>query len=336
MQLGWSQAELAARAGVTRQLIGAVEAGRHTPGVHAALGLASALGTTVEELFAEGAIDTGVVHLFEPGREGRVPMVTVRVGDETVAVPVVQGVAGAESWAVADGVGGPGGFEPFPRGAADGLIISGCDPLLGLLAGLVGRATSDRIVTAQASTGRSVGALERGRVHGVVVHGPPGDLPVAPASVRRWHLARWEVGLAGRGQRRLPSLEELTERRRRVIQRDPGAATQRAFERALASIGAGGGMPGPVADGHLDVARRVAHGAAPLGLTMGPAARAFDLTFTALELHDVELWLDDRWAELPAARALVDQLGDPTLARRVDAIGGYDLAGCGDLRNGAA
>jgi DNA-binding XRE family transcriptional regulator len=49
---GMTQAELAARAGVSRQLVAAVEAGRHAPAVDAALGIARALGTTVEELFA--------------------------------------------------------------------------------------------------------------------------------------------------------------------------------------------------------------------------------------------------------------------------------------------
>jgi DNA-binding XRE family transcriptional regulator len=49
---GMTQAELAARAGVSRQLVAAVEAGRHAPAVDAALGIARALGTTVEELFS--------------------------------------------------------------------------------------------------------------------------------------------------------------------------------------------------------------------------------------------------------------------------------------------
>ena len=52
LSCGMTQAELAARAGVSRQLVAAVEAGRHAPAVDAALGIARALGTTVEDLFA--------------------------------------------------------------------------------------------------------------------------------------------------------------------------------------------------------------------------------------------------------------------------------------------
>ena len=51
---GLTQAELAARAGVSRQLVVAVETGVNRPAVDAALGLARALGTTVEELFRDG------------------------------------------------------------------------------------------------------------------------------------------------------------------------------------------------------------------------------------------------------------------------------------------
>ena len=328
---GWSQTELAARAGVTRQLIGAVEAGRHTPNVRAALGLARALGMTVEELFAPGGDEP--VPAFGGAVPDGSPVLVARVGDRLVEVPVTHGTTGSEAWAVADGVAGPDGPDLFPGGSPDGLVIAGCDPLLGLLAELVGRDASERIVSAHASTGRAIAALAAGRIHGAVVHAPPDQLPAPPTGARRWHLARWQVGLAGRGPGPLPSLEELGERRARVVQRDEGAGTQRALERALTAIGIDR-LPGPVADGHLDVARRVALGGHRAGVTMEAAARSFGLSFRPLEVHDVELWLDDRWADLPAARALVDQLGQPALVRRVASIGGYDLAGSGSERIG--
>ena len=48
---GWSQAELAARAAVSRTAVSAIEARRLVPSVAAAMSLARVLGTTVEELF---------------------------------------------------------------------------------------------------------------------------------------------------------------------------------------------------------------------------------------------------------------------------------------------
>lgn len=48
---GLTQAELAARAGVSRQTVVAVEAGDYAPSVYLALSLARHLGSTVEALF---------------------------------------------------------------------------------------------------------------------------------------------------------------------------------------------------------------------------------------------------------------------------------------------
>jgi putative transcriptional regulator len=50
-RLGWTQADLAARTGVTRKTINTVENGVFTPSTTLALKLAVALGVTVEALF---------------------------------------------------------------------------------------------------------------------------------------------------------------------------------------------------------------------------------------------------------------------------------------------
>ena len=49
--VGLTQAELAERAGVSRQTVVAVEAGDYAPSVYLALSLARHLGSTVEALF---------------------------------------------------------------------------------------------------------------------------------------------------------------------------------------------------------------------------------------------------------------------------------------------
>src|SRR5437764_12278562 len=50
-RLGLSQHQLAETAGVARQTVGGIEAGRYAPSAAVALRLAKALGCTVEELF---------------------------------------------------------------------------------------------------------------------------------------------------------------------------------------------------------------------------------------------------------------------------------------------
>jgi DNA-binding XRE family transcriptional regulator len=328
---GWSQGELAERAGVTRQLVGAVETGRHSPNVAAAIGLSRALDVSVEELFAvdhDRAVDV-LGDAVSPGT----PMMVARVGDQLISVPVAHGVESSESWRVADAVADETGLTWLPGRMTRGLVVAGCDPVLGMIAGLVERASSHRLVTVHASTGRSVEALAAGRVHGVLVHAPVGGFPEPPVAVRRWHVSSWQVGLASGERSGPPSVAELADRRPLVVQRDAGAGSQRAFVRALQAVGATGSLPGPIGDGHVDVARRVAQHGGSAGVTMEAAARAFGLGFLPLEEHVVEFWLDERWANLPAAVAMIDVLGGTALARRAVVLGGYDIAGCGTERH---
>ena len=58
---GLTQSELANRARVSRQLIGAAESGRNLPRVDAAVAIAAALNMPVEALFATGSLPTDVL-----------------------------------------------------------------------------------------------------------------------------------------------------------------------------------------------------------------------------------------------------------------------------------
>lgn len=328
---GWSQQELADRAGVTRQLVGAVEAARHVPNVVAAMALARALDTTVEELFERPA--AGIVPAFGATFEAGTALLTATLGEHVVAVPVPHGAVNPERWTAADAEAGPGGrVERLPGGRIDGLLVSGCDPVLGLVAELVERSSPSRVIAVLASTGRSIRALAEGTVHAALVHAAAGELPEPPVPVRRWHVARWLAGLAAIAPGGPPPVEDLAARRSTVVQRDGGAGTQQALQRALRVAGATDPLPGPIGEGHLDVARRVLAGGAGAGVTMEAAALAFGLGFRPLEEHAVELWLDERWSGLAAAAVLSDVLGSEPFLRRVGRVGGYDLAGCGTSR----
>ena len=86
---GLSQQQLAGVAGVTRQAVSAVESGHSDPSLRVALGLARALGMTVEELFGPGALGDPVLAqpVATPGGLGsRVALATV--GDRFVALPL--------------------------------------------------------------------------------------------------------------------------------------------------------------------------------------------------------------------------------------------------------
>jgi DNA-binding XRE family transcriptional regulator len=327
LECGLTQTELAARAGVSRQLVAAVEAGHNTPAVDAALGLARALATSVEELFA-GVPSKVVAALGGPIRDG-VPLRIGRVAGQFVAAELADhGIAGA-SWAKPDGVLEAGTLKLFPGATPSGLVLAGCDPALGVAEAMLQGLGPSSLLAISAPTGTALRALKRGGVHAAVVHGLPTGLPEPPVPVIRLHLARWQVGLAIAPSLRRHSLEAVLRSDAPVAQRDPAAASQQAFERAAATAGVAPPSSGPRATGHIDAARIAAilDGA---GVTTEAAARAFDLGFFALEDHTVEIWFAERWLDHPGLDALGNLFASRSFTERVALFGGYDLASCGN------
>jgi molybdate-binding protein len=174
-----------------------------------------------------------------------------------------------------------------------------------------------------------LGALQRGRVHAAVVHGLSQALPAPPVPVRRWHIARWRVGLAVAPGVPGRSLEAVLGNDIPIAQREPAAASQQAFERARLDFGIQVPSAGLIATGHLEAARLAATlGGA--GVTNEAAARAFGLRFLALEDHIVELWAAERWHDHPGMSAIAELLNTTAFTERVGHYGGYDLARCGE------
>jgi transcriptional regulator with XRE-family HTH domain len=328
LQCGLTQAELAARAGVSRQLVAAVEAGRHAPAVDAALGLAQALGTTVEQLFAVPPPE--VVPAVDRHLRERALLRVGRVGDQLVAAELSDhGVAGA-GWARADGVYDAGKVRLFPGAMPAGAIVAGCDPAFGVAERMLDGLGPRSLVAISAPTGSALRALGRGSVHAAVVHGVADELPAPPLAVKRWHVARWQVGLAVPRSWRGRSLEAVLGRGLRVAQRERAAASQQAFERALRAAGLEAPPHSPTVTGHFDAARLAATvGCA--GVTTEAAAGAFGLGFLALESHVVELWTAERWLAHPGIEALADLLATTAFTARVARYGGYDLTDCGTV-----
>jgi DNA-binding XRE family transcriptional regulator len=328
LERGLTQAELAGRAGVSRQLVVAVEAGRNKPAVDAALALAAALGTTVEQLFAPAPVAGAVVSaLGVPLKEGA-PLRVAWIGDRLVAAELPDhGVAGA-GWASPDATIDRGELRLFPGAAPRGFVLAGCDPALGVAEAMLGGLGPSSLLTLSAPTDTALAALGRGDIHAATVHGPSEALPKPPVPVLRLQLARWQVGLAVAPALKRGSLEALLEGKVPVVQRDAAAASQQAFARAAAKLGLSPLPRGPRAGGHIEAARL----ASTLGyaaVTTESAARAFELRFIALEAHTVQIWLGRRWLDHPGVGALGNLLSSSAFTERIAQFGGYDLAGCG-------
>ena len=316
---GLSQDELAARAGISRQAVGALEAGRHLPRVDAALGLARALGTTVEDLLAPAP--SRALHVLGGEVRDGAPVRAARVGDHTVVVPLPDAVDG-DLFLAPDATVVDGRAELVVGADLDGFVVVGCDPALGLLGALGPTRGAGRIVPVLASSAAARLALTTGRAHAAIVHDRvPPPAPREPDRIHRLSFATWRTGLAGPADDEV-ALAAAVEGRGSVIQREPGAAAQVAFERA---IGRPAPSPGPLARSHLDAARRSAREHL-VAVTIEPAAAALGLAFHALETHTVEVWIDADAVDHPGARVLGELLTSARLRARMVALPAYELA----------
>ncbi len=315
---GLTQAELAARAGVSRQLVSAVESGRHLPRVDAALALAEALGVGVDVLFGPAPSPVDVV-TGAPPLEGTLVRVG-RVGEQTVTAPIR---AAGEGWEVADGLI-EGGELTVLASTAPGPVAAGCEPGLVVAEGLL-RERGRGAVAVAASSATALEALRAGRVHVAVVHAPE-PVPPRDLDVVRFGLARWQVGLAGPADARGAWWRSALAGGVPVVQREPGAGVQQAFERALSPEASD--VPGPRVATHLEAARRAITTGMP-AVTIEPAALAFGAGFHALEVHRAEMWVRPEYLADPAVVELLDVIDGRRFRRRLEAVGGYDLADLG-------
>lgn len=326
----WTQAELAARAGVSRALVSAIEAGRHLPRVDAALALARALGTTVAALFGpEEATPVDAISGEPPA-----PGTPVRIGyvdNRPVTTPARHG---DEGWDEIDDVIGSssGGEAPARSLPVDPqLVVAGCEPGLRLLERRL-RARGTRAIAISTSSRAALAALAAGRLHAAVTHFD--ESVGAPAfdarPVVRIRLASWQVGLAGPRGAASGWWRAALDGRVDVIQREAGAGVQTAFERALPGPPTGErvGVPGPRVGSHLAASRLCLATGLP-AVTIEPAAAAVGVAFHPLETHRVELWLAaDRFAEVGPTQ-LLEAIHASTYRRTLESVGGYDLSELG-------
>lgn len=356
---GLTQDELARRAGLSRQALGAIEAGAYQPGVSAALALARALGETVEALFGsagEPALLEAVC--AEQGGERRAAaMPTVsrvelgRVGGRLIAMaepPPAMRLAAAggvlrhasgRRWRVA-------AFRTQQE--IDGtLLLAGCDPGVAIFSDWMRRNRSTAtVVPIPRSSSAALSALLGGNVHAAGVHlcddqGGEDNLAAVRAIVggRRAlmvNFARWELGIGVRRNNPMSvgSIADFGRSDVRIVNREPGSGARRVLDRGLAACNI---TPQAVAgyerelSGHLEVAAAIAGGQADAGLTLRVAAEAWNLGFVPVREERYDLVILQREADSPPVRAMLDALNSASFANEVGQLCAYDTSRMGSI-----
>lgn len=341
---GWSQAQLAELAALTRQSIGAIEAGRAVPGVDVALRIATALGCSVEALFSSTTPGRLTAEPDAHPHTGRAALAHLHGRWVSYALSTQLHVA-ADALALGER-GTRVTVEPIrPLDAArDTVVLMGCAAGLGLLADrLNAQGAPGRVLWFSRSSADALGALHARRTHVAGVHlvdGASGEAnltdvgrTVRDQAVVVITLGTWEAGLvlAPDQARRIRGIGDLTRRGLRVALRKPGSGARRLLDRELARAGIPLSALRPVSapfEGHLDVARAIALGAADTGIATRDAALAFDLPFVPLAHERYDLVIPLQHVDEPFMQRLLDVMTGSPFRRELSALG-YDMQDCG-------
>jgi molybdate-binding protein/DNA-binding XRE family transcriptional regulator len=351
--LGLSQSALAGSAGVTRQALCAVEAGRYFPATPVALRLAKALQCRVEDLFSlkqeQELIEAEFVGPPMENHAGaRVKL--IRIADRVLAKPVMS-LGGFLNFAVrADG------FVVDRESVGDKIkvrmlrdwssvsrqiVVAGCDPAMFLMAEhLRYRLKDDGLVIQLVSSEAAVNALKRGEAHVAGLHmvderSRENNLPYLRRHLRGMDVqvvtfASWEEGLivAGGNPKNIRCVTDLARRDVVLINREMGSGARQLLDRQLVTAGLQSekirGYDRRVSS-HLEVAWLVKERLADVGIGARSAAMAFGLDFIPIrqERYDLvipKVHLDSQ----PALSNLLDTMVSRPFRAELEALHGYD------------
>jgi molybdate-binding protein/DNA-binding XRE family transcriptional regulator len=335
---GWSQAELAARAGISRTAVSAIEARRLVPSVAAALSLSRVLGATVEDLFGPERATTGGITQFAwlpsafPCRYW-----AAEVGGRTLLYPVENGPRGGLPH---DGVAASADVAaitcPY---AAKTMVLAGCDPAAGLLAAIYRRQGGLRMLVFTRTSGEALALLERGLIHAAGVHlADVNDRGGNAAALARLdldydlhllHLASWEEGLAFAPRLGLKSAAAAIRRRLRWIGRPAGAGARRSQDLVR------GDRPAPrhAARDHRGVVEAIRSGLADVGVCVRLASEEGQLGFLPIAREPYDLCYRQADADDPRLAALARAVQSGDYRRLLADLPGYQPQNLGEVEH---
>lgn len=343
---GFSQSELAKRAGISRQGVIAIEAGQRVPSTAVALRLAEVLSCSVEQLFSLGS-RTGLTALAEAGEErpsGRVHL--GRIDGRWIAHRVSHERESADGLVVGAEGDNTVVVEPLlsPEQLEANVLVAGCAPLLAVATrGSERRYGIGTATWIEASSGRALDLLDEGRVHiaGLHLAGTESAGGHGPLLTTRFpdeelvvlNLTLWRQGLVvPRGNPLdLRTAKDALQAGLRFAQRQPGSGARRLVERLT-----GGQAPPPgsepiIARGHNEVARMVEWGVVDSGVAIEASALAAGLDFVPLAEERFDLVVPTRHLELPSVRRFLDGLSESSFKAEASRLAGYDLSMLGHV-----
>ncbi len=356
---GLSQDQLAKAARITRQAVGAIEAGQYSPATSVALQLAQALRCRVEDLFTIKIRDDAVEgDLVGPSREGatNVRAQVSQIGGRIIVRPLDGLGELASLTASADGViVGPGSKKKRVRlkllndrdTLRRNIVVGGCDPAMFLAAGHLKKNAKETLVPFLMGSGTAIGALKRGEIHVAGVHlvderSGAWNLPDLKRHLKGMDcmvvtFAHWEEGFIVKqgNPKNIRKITDLARPTVKIVNRENGSGARRLLDRELKSHGIQGERIKGYQDevlSHLEVAARVKAGLADSGIGLRAAASICGLDFVPLQRERYDLVIPKvHYETLQGLKTLLDTMVSKSFRNELEAFGGYDTRDSGKL-----
>ena len=364
-QKGFSQSELATRAGLTRQAVSSIESNVYLPTTGVALRLASVLACRVEDLFSLAGNDdviegklVGELPSYDPDHSlVRVKVATV--GTRTVVRPVT-GLGEVLSYTVpADGYvvearGQTSGatvrvkLSRDPRAIEQEISVAGCDPAI-FLAGEHMRRRKDQTSVVGWTMGSmaALRALQQGEVHvaGLHLFDPTtgeSNLPFLRRALKSSNyevvtFATWEEGLLVRAgnPKSIRAVSNVADPSVTLVNREEGAGARLLLDQRLRAAGINSDQVkgyDTIVASHVEIARAIASRQADVGIGIRSAAQLFNLDFVPLQAARYDLVVPKAYLKShPTLAHLFETLVSRPFRQEIEALGGYDTSETGKL-----
>jgi molybdate-binding protein/transcriptional regulator with XRE-family HTH domain len=327
-QRGWSQDQLAVRAGISRAAVSAIEIQRLVPSVASALALAAALDCKVEELFGIPRSQAEERAWAWPPRSNACRFWRARVGNRVLHYPTEPTVAGVLPH---DGLFRAGSWQRTGEANPERtLVMASCDPAAGLLAREYERTTGFRLIPLERSSREALDLLRRGLVDVAGIHlaastSDRGNARAARAVLGEGFMqvrfATWEEGLAVRATTPASSVTTLLQSKARWVGRAPGAGARACQDEVLGQRRA----PRRIARDHRGVAEAIRCDWADVGVCLRLVAEEAGLKFIKIREEAFDLCVPASLEADPRVSKLIAVVRSPAF-QALFPLPGYRLS----------
>ncbi len=331
-ECGWSQQELAERAGLSRAGVSAIEMGKLVPSTAAALALARIFRCRVEDIFQLEIAEEWKWAWPPPSDPCR--YWRAAIGENFFLFPAETSSLGTLPH---DGVFHDGRLIDITTiDPKKTLVVSSCDPAIGILAAEFARTTNFRMLVLARSSRQSLQLLRDGLVHVAGLHLAESLAPEKNATVaheilnapfRLLRMANWQEGLALKPGMGLNTVKQVVAAGVRWIGREPGSGARQVLDEVLE----GAATPSQVARDHRGVVDAVRSGFADAGVSLRLVTEEAGLQFIPVREEAYDLCIPEAFEEDPRLQALIEVVRSKSLRNLVGDLPGYDNKETGEM-----